>query len=311
MKQSLQLFGLVAMVVVFMSTSTLSTFNMTTPEAAVNSARQFQFNYTGEVFPGEGIMPLVGQLSKDGGSMYFTSQSAKGDKYLYKMNRRSVGADFAQALKIDGDLNSGKYDVIMPSVSADENTLVFVHSANGMQKGNDLYVATLTEDGSYGNVTPLLASNDPNLSDSYPWLSPDGLRVYFTKQFGSDIKFYTTERSSLSEPFGEAKELGLTLPKVSNNMSCQLSNDETELYALSGSNIYYSKRDKATGKFGLPIEIANTSNSGYLSGITMTSNAEELFVFNSVGFRNTQILRFVNSEQTMTAPTLNVPKSSK
>ena len=311
MKQSLQLFGLFAMVVVFMSTSTLSRFNMTTPEAAVNSARQFQFNYTGEVFPGEGIMPLVGQLSKDGGSMYFTSQTAKGDKYLYKMNRRSVGADFAQALKIEGDLNSGKYDIIMPSVSADENTLVFVHSANGMQKGNDLFVATRTEDGTYGNITPLKASNDPNLSDSYPWLSPDGLRVYFTKQFGANIKFYITERNSLDEPFGEAKELGLSLPKVSNNMSCHLSNDETELYALSGSNIYYSKRDKATGEFSVPVEIANTSNSGYLSGITMTSDAEELFVFNSVGFRNTQILRFVNSEKTMTAPTLNVPKSSK
>ena len=311
MKQSFQLFGLVAMVVVFMSASTLSKFNMTTPESAVNSARQFQFNYTGEVFPGEGIMPLVGQLSKDGGSLYITSQSAQGKKQLYKMNRRSVGADFAQAIKLEGELNSGKYDIITPSVSADENTMVFVHSVNGMQKGNDLYVATLTEEGTYGNVTPLTAANDPNLSDSYPWLSADGLRVYFTKQFGSDIKFYITERSSTSEPFGEAKELGLTLPKVSNNMSCQLSNDESELYALSGNNIYYSKLDKASGKFSVPVEIANSASGGYMSGITMTSDAKEMYVFNSIGFRNTQILRFVNSEKTMTAPTLSVPKSSK
>ncbi len=277
---------------------------MTAP--ATEAARSFQFNYTGEVFPGEGIMPLVGQLSKDGNSMYFTSQNGQGKKNLYRMKRKGAGKDFDKAARVAGDLNDGTYDIIMPTVSADEKTLVFVHSANGMQKGNDLYVATFDEaKGGYSNVKPLKKSNDPNLSDSYPWLSADGNRVYFTKQFGADIKFYISERGADGE-FGEPKELGINLPKVSNNMSCMLSADETELYALSGSFIYYAKRD-AKGKFGEAVEIANTANSGYLSGITLTDDAKELFVYNSVGFRNTQILRFVNSETSNTTPALQVP----
>lgn len=310
MKSNTPIFGILFFAAVLMSNSTTSKFDMTAP--ATEASRAFQFNYSGEVFPGEGVMPLVGQLSKDGNSMYFTSQNGQGKKHLYRMNRKGAGKDFDKASRVSGDLNDGTYDIIMPTISADEKTLVFVHSANGMQKGNDLYIATLDEaTGGYTNVKPLKKANDPNLSDSYPWLSADGKRIYFTKQFGADIKFYLTERSSTTEEFGEPKELSIKLPKVSNNMSCMLSTDETEIYALSGSFIYYAKRNAKTGEFGEAVEIANTANSGYLSGITLTNDAKELFVYNSIGFRNTQILRFVNSETSNSQPVLQVPAGQK
>lgn len=311
MKSNAPFLGIIFFAVVLMSNSTTSRFDMTAP-AHPAAERNFQFNYAGEVFPGEGIMPLVGQLSKDGNEMFFTSQDGKGKKHLYKMARKEAGRDFEKASRVSGDFNDGTYDIIMPSVSADKKTIVFVHSANGMQKGNDLYVATLDEaTGGYTAVKPLKEVNDPNLSDSYPWLSADGNRIYFTKQYGADIKFYLSERKDNGDVFRKPVELGFSLPAVSNNMSCMLSNDETELYALSGNLIYYAKRNSVNEPFGKPVEIANTSNSGYLSGITMTDDAKELFVYNSVGFRNTQILRFVNSETSNNKPVLSVPVGQK
>jgi hypothetical protein len=199
----------------------------------------------------------------------------------------------------------------MPTISGDEKTMVFVNSIDGTQKGNDLYISTKedeqanndlyitsreSEDAAFGSVRPLDEINDPEMSDSYPWLSNDGLRIYFTKQKGSEITFYSAKRESLDEKFAKPRKLDFTPPKISNNMSCFLSTDELEIFALSGDKIYHATRENAFGKFSAPIEIGQSSDNGYMSGITMTQDNAELFVFNSVGFRNTQILRFVNTE---------------
>jgi len=295
----------------FMGSATVSNLRMNTPSTPNVATRSFEFQPAGQVEVGTEMMPLIGQLSKDGRNMYLTGQNHQGKKQLYKMSRTQLGASFNLPEKIAGEINSGKYDIIMPTVSKDEQTMVFVHSANGMQSGNDLFVTTKGENGEYTNIRPLDEINDPNVSDSYPWLSSDGLRIYFTKQHGSKITFYTAERSSLEGTFTKPAEMGVTLPKVNNNMSCYLSSDETEFYALSGESIYYAARRTGKDKFSLPVEIANTSSSGYLSGITITDDASEMFVYNSVGFRNTQIIKFVNKSKDLSKPVLTSPAHEK
>lgn len=307
MNSSIRIICGIFLATTLLSNSSLSKFDLNAPEHP-SPEREFHFNYTGEVFLENGIMPLAGQLSKDGESMYFTSQNSKGGKQVYRMDRDALGDDFKTPVKLAGEINDGKYDIIMPSVSADESMMVFVHSANGMQSGNDLYLATKdAATGEYSNIRPLSEVNDQNLSDSYPWLSPDGLHLYFTKQHGSDITFLVATRNSTADKFGAAEKLGVQLPHVSNNMSCFLSNDEKEFFALSGNKIYYATRPTKTARFNVPVEIANSDNNGYISGITMTNDAHELFVYNSVGFRNTQILRFVNNGK-VTTPTFNEPE---
>ena len=154
----------------------------------------------------------------------------------------------------------------------------------------------MSEDGAFVNVRPLDEINDPQISDSYPWLSNDGLRIYFTKQKGSEITIHIAERKSLNDKFSKPKKLDFSLPKISNNMSCFLSQNELEIFAVSGDKIYRATRENFTAKFSAPVEIGQSNDNGYMSGITMTQDNSELFVFNSIGFRNTQILRFVNTE---------------
>ncbi|CAN5406527.1 hypothetical protein BH09BAC1_BH09BAC1_14470 [soil metagenome] len=310
MKRINKLAGFALLGMFFMGSATVSNLQMNAIKAPGASGRSFEFQPAEQIEVGTEMMPLIGQLSKDGRTMYLTGQSHQGKKYLYKMNRPKLGAGFSKPEKVTGDINGGKYDIIMPTVSKDEQTMVFVHSANGMQSGNDLYLATKNATGEYSSIRSLDEVNDPNVSDSYPWLSSDGLRIYFTKQHGSKITFFVSERSSLDANFSKPSEMGVTLPKTNNNMSCYLSSDEKEFYALSGESIFYASRKSAKDKFSVPVEIANTSSSGYLSGIAITDDASEMFVYNSVGFRNTQIIRFVNKSKDV-SPGLNAPAGGK
>lgn len=292
-----------------MSPSSLSNMDM-------NSGTGFNFKYTGTVNTGSEVMPLVGQLSKDGLKMYFTSQNFKGEKQLYVMKREKPGTPFEKPERLKGTINSTDYDIIMPTVSGDEKTMVFVNSVDGTQKGNDLYITSkdesasnelyitsrIGEDGPFANIRPLDEINDKELSDSYPWLSNDGLRIYFTKQKGSEITFHWADRKSVNEKFSLPKKLDIAMPKISNNLSCFLSADETEIFILSGDKIYTATRDNLFSKFSATVEISQANDNGYMSGITMTQDNAEMFVFNSIGFRNTQILHFVNTEAGKNAP---------
>ncbi len=275
------------------------------------SGTGFNFKYTGIVSTGNEVMPLVGQLSKDGLKMYFTSQNFAGEKQLFVMKREKQGDSFGKPIRLKGTINNPGYDIIMPSLSADEKIMVFVNSVDGTQKGNELFITTrdeqasndlfistrVAEDGPFVNVRSLDEINDPELSDSYPYLSNDGLRIYFTKQKGSEITFHVAERNEVNARFSKPKKLEFNLPKISNNMSCFFSQDELEIFALSGDKIYHARRESINGKFSMPIEIGQSGDeNGYMSGISMTQDNTELFVFNSIGFRNTQILRFVNTE---------------
>ncbi|GIV33915.1 MAG: hypothetical protein KatS3mg031_1450 [Chitinophagales bacterium] len=258
----------------------------------------FHFKLAGILNTGNEAMPLVGQLSKDGLKLYFTSQNYKGEKQLFVMKRLKPGDAFQNPERVNVPFPDNAYDMIMPSVSADESMMVFVSSADGTQKGNDIYMAFLQKQDPANTslVRTLDEINTSGISDSYPWLSGDGLRIYFTKQQGSNIDFYFASRSSIHEPFGQAKKMELTLPKAHNNMSCILSADELEIFALSGDKIYYATRENLFSPFSTPVVLAQSAHEGFITGITMTPDKSELFVFNSIGFRNTQILHFINTE---------------
>lgn len=306
------LFGLIIIASVFIAAGTVGNLDMTSSgDVPDSSTPEFDFKYTGVVDLGTEVMPLVGQLSKDGKTMYFTSQNMRGVKQLYRMTRKQKGLAFSTPERLKGSINSEEYDIIMPTMSADEKTLVFVNSVDGTQKGNDLFIATWSDDAnSYTNIRSLDELNNLGKSDSYPYLSADAKSLYFTKQKGANITFHVARRTATDQQFDTPKALNITIPKVSNNMSCMVSNDEKSIFILSGDKIYFAERENKFGEFNTPVEIAQSNNDGYISGITLTDDQAELFVYNSIGFRNTQILRFANSavEEVIDPTNITIPE---
>lgn len=288
MNKILSLPVIALLTMLFMSNTTTSIYDM---KGGEESSKKFDFMYSGTVNPGNGMMPLVGQMSKDGKKLYFSSQNHQGKRALHVSARNVKGADFISNTKIEGLDN---HQVLMPSVSADEKTLVFVESNDGTQAGNDLYTASLNNN-EVSNVQKLNALNEEGVSENYPFLSADGKRLYFTKQVNADIEFYVAEASA-DGGFSSPKKLKVDIPKVSNNMSCVLSNDELDMYVLSGEHIYHTQRTSLNDDFAAPVKIASSHTEGYMTGIAMTNDTEELYVFNSIGFRNTQLLRYINTK---------------
>src|SRR5436190_19913221 len=121
MKQKLILACIAALGIFSMSPNSLSNLDMKSKANATG----FNFKYTGTVNTGNEVMPLVGQLSKDGLKMYFTSQNFKGEKQLYVMKSEKPGSEFGKTERLKGTINSTDYDIIMPTVSGDERSMVF------------------------------------------------------------------------------------------------------------------------------------------------------------------------------------------
>lgn len=289
-KRGFYVAGFAVVSALFLNNTSTSWLDMKTPSADA----RFDFRYSGVVNTGNEAMPLVGQLSKDGSKLYFTSQNIRGNKQLFVMKRNTSGEAFDKATRVAGVGDIEGYDIVMPTLSGDDKTLVFVSSTDGTQKGNDLFIAEKIADG-YSNIRSLSELNEPDKAESYPWISDDGLRVYFTKQKGSNIKFVHAERKSITDKFSAPKDLNISIPDINNNLSCYLSNDEKQIFILSGDRIYNATRKNIEDNFNEPIEIAAANNSGFMNGIAISDNTEEMYVFNSIGFRNTQVLKFENA----------------
>ena len=286
--------ALSSLVVLMSSTNPKELTIMPTPDNSLGTP-EFNFKYTETINTGSQAMPLVGQLSKDGDAMYYTSQTTKGRMLLYRMKRNPAGK-FDSPERMKGLVGSEIQDILMPTLSSDEKTLVFVYSPKGFQKGSDLYIADAgEEEGTFVNVRPLDEINDPEKAEFYPWISPDANRIYFSRQIGKEVQFYFTERSANDKRFSSPVKLDFSVPKSHNNLSCWLSNNELEMFVLSGEQVYYASRTAISDNFSLPIEVARAESDGFLSGITITDNQKEMFVYNSLGFRNTQLVRFENS----------------
>lgn len=288
MNKILTLPVLALLTMLFMSNTTTSIYDM---KGGEESSKKFDFMYSGVVNPGTGLMPLVGQMSKDGNKLYFTSQNHQGERSLHVSERSVKGADFVSNTKIKGLENR---QVLMPSVSADGKTLIFVESHDGTQVGNDLYSASLNN-GVASNIQKLGSVNEEGVSENYPFLSASGKTLYFTKQVNADIAFYTAQANE-SGGFDAPEKLNIDLPKISNNMSCLVSNDELDMYILSGEHIFHAQRASLKDGFSSPVKIASSHTEGYMTGLAMTNDTEELYVFNSIGFRNTQLLKYINTK---------------
>jgi len=111
-----------------------------------------------------------------------------------------------------------------PNISRDGLTLLFASNQPGNQpgsgvdfQGTDLWMSTRT-DASDTNGWTVPVNLGPNVNsiyaDSAPFLTPDGLALYFTSDRPSPDEhngynnIWVSRRKSLSEPFGTAESLG-------------------------------------------------------------------------------------------------------
>jgi hypothetical protein len=160
--------------------------------------------------------------------------------------------------------------------------MVFVRTAENSWISNDLYIVTRSDTSSpFDSVRSLIELNSPDTADAYPWISPDGLRLYFTKGDGINDELLVSTRQDLSEAFSALLPLNIDFV-ATRNFSCWLSNDELEIYfttGLTGDSVMYAIRQNPSDMFPAPRLIQSLSKYSFVSGISIAG--DELYLYNA------------------------------
>ncbi len=145
------------------------------------------------------------------------------------------------------------------------------------------------------NVRALDEINIPDEADAYPWISEDGLRLYFTQ----DQSFFMAERPD-DESLFETPQLLSFNSSVFDNISLWLTQDELKVYFITresnagmGTSLFVAERVSMDEDFGAPQQIQLLGDlNGFFSSPSLTINEEELYLYNASTSSGNRILVF-------------------
>jgi hypothetical protein len=143
---------------------------------------------------------------------------------------------------------------------------------------------------SFSTPTNLNILNDPDKADAYPWISYDGLRLYYTKEEANgDEALYIAQRSSLFQDFEQSRRISFQFP--GELISAWLTKDEkTMIFASKHVNpidersswVFAVERESTEDDFKKPKPLTLIGiDTTFISGCSFTENMEEMFLFAS------------------------------
>ncbi len=152
----------------------------------------------------------------------------------------------------------------------------------------------------YDSIRALSEINDVANADAYPWISPDGLRLYFIRGDNSSgvNQLMFTQRANTNSNFSSPTLVPLGVPTMT---SCWFSNDELNVYICSDSILYFADRSNTSSLFNTPVEV---NLNGYLpftfiGGASLNAVQDQLYI--SLNHFMVNVLS--NAEFTRTSPT--------
>lgn len=224
-----------------------------------------------------------GQLTKDGSAFILGLLDGELDDYvnlysnLYAYNIKSTDTiGELHSLGLPNRTDSVRY--FQCSVSDDNQVIVYVVNAFAGWNDNELGIATKQPDGSYKEARMLTELNDPIQSDAYPWISGDGLRVYYTRNF----KIMYAERNSLTAVFSSPVEVTFSGEVQLELLSCWLAPDEKTIFLIANNVIYYASRRSTKEPFSLPeLFTKEFKNFYFISGLSFMPDKRTMYLYHS------------------------------
>ena len=144
----------------------------------------------------------------------------------------------------------------------------------------------------FDDISALTELNGGFQGNGYPWISDDGLRIYFIRQDQPPLTstIYHAERTSLEDAFTNIQVLSVSNPDFY-NYSPWLTNDEltiyfstSELSGISFSSLYRATRNSVDEDFGDPIFIQLEGPTlGFEASASLTEDASQLYMYGSDG----------------------------
>jgi len=118
-------------------------------------------------------------------------------------------------------------------------------------------------------------------ADSYPYISEDGLRLYFTSnREGGHGRFFISTRKNLAESFGEPKVLSKHL--TDGYYAGTLTADELTMVMVMSGDMYISVRKNLNEEFPKPVKISGTGDK-YHFGPSISPDGKQIIVTVTTG----------------------------
>ncbi len=252
----------------------------TSAQVNLNSDGIFQFVDTLPIDSNFLIAP--GQVSKNGQSFYLGLTSG-----AIAMDEDPVSALYKIDITSDASITNGPQRINLPnpenlfqfyqcSLSEDENTMLFVINNGGGWLQNQLAISIKDAEGNFTSIRILDELNDSLKSDSYPWLSADAHRLYFTR----DFNMMYAERKSVQDKFSAPVEVDFIGDVQLEIISAWLTPDELTMFMIANSTIYKSSRKSKNDSFGFPQLFTDEFSEFYfIAGLSFTPDGKTMYIY--------------------------------
>ena len=144
--------------------------------------------------------------------------------------------------------------------------------------------------------------NSPYDGSGYPWISADGLRLYFTGGADHDSFFYTS-RTARTQDFGTP--VPLLLPAENDVLSPWLSADELEIWYVERmldqdlpTTLTVARRASREEHFVDPQRVEVDITDGFISGPSLSRDGNQLFLYNAPDFGDNAIIQLKKVSET-------------
>jgi hypothetical protein len=204
-----------------------------------------------------------GWQTVDQRTIYFSRAPAGSDtQNLFVATRAQPSDAFTDARAIDS-VNTTSNEA-RPMVSSDGRTLYmeYVDSA-----GVDIHFSTRSDTSAEFSAQMPLPVINGSTADFNPWISADGLTMYFTSDRDGFNDIFRATRASTSDNFSAPMAVAELNSSAGDYMGA-LSADGLEIFIgssrdtnLANDDIFYATRDTPSGPFGAVMKIAELSNA--------------------------------------------------
>lgn len=200
--------------------------------------------------------------------------------------------------KLDGSINQPGFHSFYPSVSGDEQSLVYIKNFSKNFPLSDHNVMISEKSGNTWPDGTQIFTSSSGLSGWYrsPWLSEDGLRLYYVKQapassWRDTSGIYYVARDSVGAPFDlNNSHFFFSTGASWGDINIWLSHDELTMFTVYGSfnQTYLRRRDRDSlhqpfGNYSRVTLQGLDNDDDYIYCPSFTKDLRQLYIYHNPG----------------------------
>ncbi|MCX7953862.1 MAG: hypothetical protein N3A01_01585 [Bacteroidales bacterium] len=184
-------------------------------------------------------MPLC--ISNDGTELY-VCRNENNDHNIYVSYY--LDSMWSIPVKLNDFINS-KHNEYCATISSDKQILIFSSTRNGGIGGKDLYISKRLPNGEWGIPINLGKVLNTEYDEDCPFLSPDGLTLYFSSNCKKSMGGYDLFVSHLinDSMWSEPQNLGYPINTVEDELFFYITADEKNAYFSAHRDDSYGGKD--------------------------------------------------------------------